>query len=331
MATREFHVGIGQTYPDFDTAFLAVVSAYGGAWPLDEVHIILHGIIPPLPGAYPMIGITPTLGFPLVIRGYTGVSDVFDYLILEQYTPNVTFRDVTMISPLGGFVRHRTPATGAGTALKFIRLNVPEGNGFQVSSECPNIEGSILFDSCKNTSKIMFTFGNSTLSAGGSIIFRNNVSVETIYGTNYLFGAYAGTPMIAGGVLVLDGNLSNHCLMQCPALSKTGGDIYFRNNIVTQWAGYYPVMQVDPTLFTEIDYNHYYVQSATDGWGTGYHTLAAWQAATGQESHSQEGDPLLDANYRLTANSPCRNKGKNLSADAVNPFNYDRDGQPRKV
>jgi hypothetical protein len=41
--------------------------------------------------------------------------------------------------------------------------------------------------------------------------------------------------------------------------------------------------------------------------GTNYATLAAYSAATSQDANGLDSDPLLDASYRPTADSPCRN------------------------
>ena len=58
--------------------------------------------------------------------------------------------------------------------------------------------------------------------------------------------------------------------------------------------------------------NLYYSTSYTNKWslnGGNYSTLSAWQTATSQDAHSKTGDPLLNASYKPTRNSPALDSG----------------------
>jgi len=72
-----------------------------------------------------------------------------------------------------------------------------------------------------------------------------------------------------------------------------------------------------------LDHNCYYtLYSENDpliNWnGTAYKTLAAFHAATGQETYGIEQNPLLKSDYSLSMGSPCIDKGDELSIHTEN-------------
>lgn len=82
----------------------------------------------------------------------------------------------------------------------------------------------------------------------------------------------------------------------------------FKNNIIkTQGTA-----SINVPAGTTLDYNCYYDTVGVYSFiydGATYNSLAAYQIATGQDLHSIASDPLLTADYKLKAGSPCINAG----------------------
>jgi hypothetical protein len=105
--------------------------------------------------------------------------------------------------------------------------------------------------------------------------------------------------------------------------AANSSNVVFRNNLI--------VAKTSNDTFVDInsgvnsDYNAYYCMSgAPRGWGwngTGYATLATYQAASGQEAHSIYADPqfvstnpITAADFQIKTTSPCVNAGQGLKA-----------------
>lgn len=93
---------------------------------------------------------------------------------------------------------------------------------------------------------------------------------------------------------------------------NTQNEVY--NNIVyASTRGYHRgPSEVDfSVLLARSDYNLWSVDKlATWNWGGAAHeTLADWQVATGFDTNSLDGDPLLDADFHLSAGSPALGAG----------------------
>jgi hypothetical protein len=125
--------------------------------------------------------------------------------------------------------------------------------------------------------------------AGPNLVYNNVLYGFTSYG---LFSPAA--------------NSSNVVVRNNLIVAKTTNDIFVDIN-----SGYNP------------DYNVYYCMAgAPKGWSwnnTRYSTLAAYQAASGQEAHSLYADPrffstnpVTAADFQIKATSPCVNAGQNL-------------------
>ncbi len=112
------------------------------------------------------------------------------------------------------------------------------------------------------------------------------------------------------------------------------GAINLRNNIFaskqTTGAPYAIYCSADSSVFAAIDFNLYYASAGTLGYLDAAHsTLAAWQAATGQDAHSVAGDPLFVANTNLHISTPA-----SPASDAATPIDgitSDIDNQTRSA
>ncbi len=105
----------------------------------------------------------------------------------------------------------------------------------------------------------------------------------------------------------------------------TAGAIDLRNNIFAniQTVGTrYAIYSAAPnTVFSTINYNNYYPGTGTLGYlGAAQATLAAWQAATGQDANSVVGDPLFVSSTDLhitNESSPASNAGTPIAGITI--------------
>ncbi|MFA5096781.1 MAG: choice-of-anchor Q domain-containing protein, partial [Candidatus Omnitrophota bacterium] len=100
-------------------------------------------------------------------------------------------------------------------------------------------------------------------------------------------------------------------------------DVVIKNNIFYNTTHYFIRYSV-PSNMTKyvLDNNIYggsYVNFAKSGNSTLYPTFSNYKSATGQDAHSLLTDPLLDADFKLTPDSPAINKGATLS-DVTDDF-----------
>jgi hypothetical protein len=115
-------------------------------------------------------------------------------------------------------------------------------------------------------------------------IYSNYLSSPSINKVLYCFVINSGTAWPAGSMIEY-----NTC--------NTGGDPGVHNWAGMYYAPYMPVPTGGVGLGMPVDYNNYY--SPNNGvllfhWGNGplYQSLAAWQAATGEDTHSTSLNPL---------------------------------------
>lgn len=107
-------------------------------------------------------------------------------------------------------------------------------------------------------------------------------------------------------------------------------NFHFKNNLLyldNNARAYY--QEVNGTYF--FDYNLIHATSGNPRifWGAEYSSLAAFQAATGQETHSKSDNPLLAApggrnttDYLIASNSPAVNCGVDLGASLMGTRDY---------
>jgi hypothetical protein len=199
----------------------------------------------------------------------------------------------------------------------------------------------------------------SSTAASSSNLIKNNM-VYNIFGDGFSYTSTApfDNPIgivltgTQGGVKIYNNsiNLYGNTLHDANALSAgialgTGSTADVRNNVVVNNlglladTGYGAVgiwLQSASSQLAVGDYNDYFVNPSGIGVKavgqiatTPSTTLAAWQAATGQEANSVEGDPLFESNTDLhitNLSSPASNAGAPL-ADVTDDF----DGQARSA
>lgn len=174
----------------------------------------------------------------------------------------------------------------------------PQGEGAYTQANL-NIHHN-LFNRCYWTYEV-FMSGSRTLT---NVDFNNNTCLNSGSGwsVNQRPDAYNARHVRTWGE---DGTL-------------TGNDI--KNNIfayatITAIAHYYECPFI-------MDYNLYYVNTVGYIYSSTYTTLAQWQSATSQESHSLSANPLFNSDFTLQESSPAVGAGTNLG------YSTDYNGDP---
>jgi hypothetical protein len=166
------------------------------------------------------------------------------------------------------------------------------------------------------------------MSVGGLLVIRNCISQDGV-----IFSVAHNASVIDGGNILIDNNetLAN-CLIDTSisGLTFTSGGLYIRNNIAKCSSGLlinFGAFTVIPTVMNKNRYSHQ--AGAFQIGGVTYNTIGDWRTAISGDADSTVGDPGIDANGRLLPSSACIGAGYDLSADALNPFANNYDGQAR--
>ncbi len=184
---------------------------------------------------------------------------------------------------------------------------------------------------------------NEVYNSSDDAIFLTNAS-DNVIENNFVRATIAnqsGIELWSGGGSVTNTVIRNNTLVN--SASSKGGycingatNTTFFNNIAVGGynAGYYAlrVESASTATFTS-NYNDLYntgTGSYIEWGGTGYSTLSAYQAASGQDANSISSNPLLvgSTNLHLQAGSPCKNAGTNSFNGKSAPLD-DIDGDSR--
>ncbi|HYF49844.1 MAG TPA: fibronectin type III domain-containing protein [Planctomycetota bacterium] len=181
-------------------------------------------------------------------------------------------------------------------------------------------EGGLMLG--QGTGLEFFDAANTQLYENIDGIVRNNIIVRTSGNGIGLWGALR--PQVYNNTLIDTASSSQAALFMViggPG-SAPNVDATIRNNIIgVSGAGSRPLIHIAPGGHTgtlTLSNNRYYRPGGAGtfwdertGWRS--FTFAGWASFVG-ETGSSEGDPLLDANYRLQATSPCINTGIAVTA-----------------
>ena len=173
----------------------------------------------------------------------------------------------------------------------------------------------------------------------GPIKVFNNVVIDTETGVNgggliYFNGAGGGGQGVYNNTLVRSTAAGTSECIEATGASRFG-DVIAKNNIFVNCVPI-TVRPNDPNAVTS-DYNNGY-NTASNVWyvynyggSSTMLTLAQYKSGYSQESNDadNEGNPLLDANYRLQVGSASIDTGVDLSSLGISELNYDKDGNTR--
>ena len=185
------------------------------------------------------------------------------------------------------------------------------------------IHGDFINDS--PTGFIFCTYGVS--GSGSQCTIFNNLLVATgstvTKGFGMYFHAANGNPLgphviynntlsgFGGGGIYTDGDSTQHYTV--------------KNNIFLSSSGYYVTLNGTPSTNFASDHNVFYggrtFGGSTGGFPGGI-SLASWQSS-GEDAHSVEANPNLDANWQIqNTSSAAYSRGSNLSTVNINPLNF---------
>jgi len=187
------------------------------------------------------------------------------------------------------------------------------GNGFHFSLGADNnvVRNNLLY----NLQRHGISFRDGNVSQGYINNNNNEIYNNTIYNVGYGGGGFG----VSGNGIDIQGTNSNNIV---------------KNNIVVTAST--AALNIDPgSISTTIsDYNLLYNVNGSGKVGkfngTTYTTLAAFQAVSGQDSHSISADPLFmnaaGGDFSLADNSPAINRGINILS-----FTTDLSGRTRPI
>jgi hypothetical protein len=196
--------------------------------------------------------------------------------------------------------------------------------------------GIALFSGNTNTQVSGYVYNNyfyGDFGNGTAVFDVQNGSVET--DTVYFFNNYANVTATTGttggdGCIFSDNGsgatvihiYNNTCVgvntMGGIAIAESGNTTYAENNIIQNWNTPFWLFDSAP-LPTALNYNDWYQPSIGsngiwDNNGVSYNTLSSWTAASGFDANSITGNPSLNSDGTLGANSAARSLGTNLTS-----------------
>jgi hypothetical protein len=335
--TMEFHIGPGQTYATTQAAHDAVHMLCGEAWFTEEVHLVKHRRIAEPSITILRMGIDaydetrdPTEAYPYTIRGYSGAlndsvntpDDAFGRGGVYPMCDNLIFRDIALEKPVpGNGIFLFWPPQGQeywvprDYNFTLLRVTTPALlNSIYMGTVGPATK-RFKIDRC--SLKSQYLFASFPVQTGtGTLLVRNSV-IRVDTGMALPTYLPCNTHVFDNNILMGTGSFIN-------IVGGSTSNFYFRNNAVELAS-----LRLSSTMtFSDMRKNCYkYPLWYIDA--TSYTDIADWRTATGQDADSFVADPLVDVNGRLLSTSPCIGVGADLSADAVDPFNIDFDGQVR--
>lgn len=206
---------------------------------------------------------------------------------------------------------HGHGAGGAGIRLGFgavARSNEVYNNfdGVLVGNDC-RVENCRIFHNASRGVHLTYTYQgySDTRAAVRNWIYSNGWGIEATWGRPAIENnvVYANA---LGGILLnnttLGATLANNTVYQSIGdairIANASVNTEIRNNILWVGAGYDLQVASDSQNGLQSDYNVFHLDAGPNGrigrWnGTDHATLASWQAASGGDARSVQGDPLL--------------------------------------
>ena len=200
--------------------------------------------------------------------------------------------------------------SGTSGVINIYTNNIHDGTSYSISAGYTNV-GTVKVYGNKFANK-------PTKIAGAGVSFYNNLIINsTAEGINFGNGI--------NGANIINNTFYNCATITISLVATTLSNIVIKNNIVVQSSGTYGI-SVDATSQSGLacDYNQFYVTGSVKVglWGaTACTALSDWKTASSQDANSQSGNPNFvnaggtnDVDYKLSATSPCIDKGVSQSS-----------------